>query len=783
MAMMVVASDVNQEATIHETGKKRSRRGRGRRRRSIDDLQPDRNNSAVNREAVDDMDLVVNEADDPFSSETVTSDGYDPILVDEEEDGGEGRDHGGDDGDKSDHATAECNSTSRDEEDAETDMRRAQRLTELPLADVARRWGLASFLVENLSKQDPPFTNFFPIQTLVIPKLLYQHRVNHTLSQRCRDVCLQASTGAGKTVAYLIPILQALHESTPATSPHLLRALIVLPSRDLAIQVHAVCRQYAFGSTLHVALAVGQSSSSVVQEQIELLSQGNEDLDVDRRKRNLRRLQLEPRNIDLVLDTFRNGTSRAEEEDERDGLDPFRSSARGRSPPSIAVDILVCTPGRLVDHLDSGTFTLEHLRYLVVDEADRLLSQRYHNWIDRVLRETSVTRMPPKRAVGSRFNTRSSLPGIEFEEDPVNPCRFRIKPVTWRHEALRPSQPTSDGERSDRNNRIVAYKHDSALRLAGQPVQLQKFLVSATLTRDPQKLAALRLNHPIQFSLRSACSIGRVDGVRNNDDRRYALPPNLKEYAIECTAEQRPLVLLALLLERLQQQRLRPAESSGKLPPPEKIVIFTSSVDSTHRLARLLQLLWMAGVSKLLDKNISATEVMGETHIIAEVSSSASSLSAQDRFSRLQSRSIIVCSDSMSRGMDLPRVSLVVNYDVPRLAKTYVHRCGRTARAGQPGTAVVLLKKGQQPAFSKMRSLIVVEGSNAKSGEDDAKQRNRETGVEAMAIPKSGLMRDAIPLYRKCLGSLRRVLLSEQRGELGLMDEDPLRQYLVGDGE
>ena len=50
-----------------------------------------------------------------------------------------------------------------------------------------------------------------------------------------------------------------------------------------------------------------------------------------------------------------------------------------------AVDILVCTPGRLMDHLETPGFTLQHLKYLVVDEADRLVNQPYQNWVGRVL--------------------------------------------------------------------------------------------------------------------------------------------------------------------------------------------------------------------------------------------------------------------------------------------------------------------------------------------------------------------------------------------------------------
>lgn len=54
---------------------------------------------------------------------------------------------------------------------------------------------------------------------------------------------------------------------------------------------------------------------------------------------------------------------------------------------------------------------------------------------------------------------------------------------------------------------------------------------------------------------------------------------------------------------------------------------------------------------------------------------------------------VIVASDAMTRGMDVEGVANVINYDVPVYAKTYVHRVGRTARAGQAGRAFTLLVK------------------------------------------------------------------------------------------
>lgn len=48
---------------------------------------------------------------------------------------------------------------------------------------------------------------------------------------------------------------------------------------------------------------------------------------------------------------------------------------------------------------------------------------------------------------------------------------------------------------------------------------------------------------------------------------------------------------------------------------------------------------------------------------------------------------MLIASDAMTRGMDVEGVANVVNYDMPVYAKTYVHRVGRTARAGQPGSS------------------------------------------------------------------------------------------------
>lgn len=148
----------------------------------------------------------------------------------------------------------------------------------------------------------------------MIPAVLHAER---TCDPRTGDVCISAPTGSGKTLAYVLPIVQCL---LTRVVPRV-RALVLVPTRDLVHQVYSVFKTYTAGTPLRVMSSAGQRAFLVEQAELQ----------------------------------------------------------RG------AVDILVCTPGRLVDHLDQTTgFTLQHLRFLVVDEADRMLTQSYQNWVHRV---------------------------------------------------------------------------------------------------------------------------------------------------------------------------------------------------------------------------------------------------------------------------------------------------------------------------------------------------------------------------------------------------------------
>ena len=67
---------------------------------------------------------------------------------------------------------------------------------------------------------------------------------------------------------------------------------------------------------------------------------------------------------------------------------------------------------------------------------------------------------------------------------------------------------------------------------------------------------------------------------------------------------------------------------------------------------------------------------------------------------------LLVCSDVAARGLDIPDVSHVINYDAPHHAEDYVHRIGRTGRAGKSGQALTLVSRIDQKAVAEIEKLI-----------------------------------------------------------------------------
>jgi ATP-dependent RNA helicase RhlE len=167
-------------------------------------------------------------------------------------------------------------------------------------------------LTEHLLKAvaDQGYTTPTPVQQKAIPLIL-----------EGRDVLAGAQTGTGKTASFTLPLLQRLAENhDPHQKPHNIRALILVPTRELAAQVYESVVTYGKHLPLHVEAIVGGASIGV-------------------QTRNLRR----------------------------------------------GCDIVVATPGRLIDHVKQRNINLSNVEILVLDESDRMLDMGFMPDIKQIM--------------------------------------------------------------------------------------------------------------------------------------------------------------------------------------------------------------------------------------------------------------------------------------------------------------------------------------------------------------------------------------------------------------
>ena len=108
---------------------------------------------------------------------------------------------------------------------------------------------------------------------------------------------------------------------------------------------------------------------------------------------------------------------------------------------------------------------------------------------------------------------------------------------------------------------------------------------------------------------------------------------------------------------------------------------------------------------------------------------------AMGRF-REGGRILLIATDVAARGIDVPQVAYIINYDIPLHPLLYFHRIGRTARAGRPGTAISLVSPRDQQALQQIRSrtkipireLVHPFGYRPTKSESDRKMKRGETG-------------------------------------------------------
>lgn len=196
-----------------------------------------------------------------------------------------------------------------------------------------------------------------------------------------------------------------------------------------------------------------------------------------------------------------------------------------------------------------------------------------------------------------------------------------------------------------------------------------------------------------------------------------ALLPNAQRVQIDAANQYAQQVSQTVYLADNREHKLALLQAVINLPECQSALIFCNKKERAVEIAYYLQ-----------SQNISAQVIHGDF--------SQADRRERTRKFRQGKIKVLVATDVAARGLDLPQVSHVVNYDVPFRGDIYIHRVGRTGRAGQPGNAINLVEPndqknlqrvehhiGQSLPIRKMKGLSPKAKSNKKKSKSKDKAR------------------------------------------------------------
>ncbi|KAG5926458.1 ribosomal RNA processing protein [Claviceps sorghi] len=188
------------------------------------------------------------------------------------------------------------------------------------------------------------------------------------------------------------------------------------------------------------------------------------------------------------------------------------------------------------------------------------------------------------------------------------------------------------------------------------PRERRTFLFSATLSSRVESLQRASLRDPVRVSISS---------------NKYQTVSTLLQHMLFIPQPRKDTYLIYLA-----------NEFAGK-----STIVFTRTVWETQRTAILLRTLGFGAIP-----------------LHGQLSQSAR-LGALNKF-RAGTRDILVATDVAARGLDIPKVDFVLNFDLPQDSKTYIHRVGRTARAGKSGIAISFVTQYDIEIYQRIEAAL-----------------------------------------------------------------------------
>ncbi|KAL6710013.1 ATP-dependent RNA helicase dbp7 [Coniothyrium glycines] len=421
------------------------------------------------------------------------------------------------------------------------------------------------------------------------------------------DAFIQAQTGSGKTLAYLLPIVQRLMEISQNMKKRKdddnvqrnsgLFAIIMAPTRELSKQIALVLEK--------------------------LLGCAHW----------------------LVATTVIGGEKKKSEK------------ARLRK----GINILVATPGRLLDHLEhTEALDVSNVRWLVLDEGDRLMELGFEQDIQRI----------------------------------VGALNLRMRA-----------------------------KKDESMKIPGLPDKRTTVLCSATMKMDVERLGQISLKDAVHIRA-DPSDKGHEVGETANDDS-FSVPAQLKQsYAV--VAPKLRLVTLMSYLKRAFLRRgsvmkaivfiscadsvdfhfdILTSQLEGKKTELPKEDTEADDSDATQKNdIKMAKAVPQSDPTKLTVTHAESPVLSTTTHTVTAYrlhGSLQQSLrtSTLAHFTKSKEPSVLIATDVASRGLDLPNVDLVIEFDPAFAREDHLHRIGRTARAGREGRACIFLMPGCEEGY------------------------------------------------------------------------------------